>query len=103
MQTHRCREQTGGFQRRGELEGNVGTGEQEAPAMRCETGLRMYCPIWQIQPIFYNNCKWKVTFKNCIKETNIKKHFEEHKEIYDAILAKHMVDVATLILGKICS
>ena len=68
MQTHRCREQTGGFQRRGELEGNVGTGEQEAPAMQCETGLRMYCPIWQIQPIFYNNCKWKVTFKNCIKK-----------------------------------
>ena len=85
------------------MEGNIGMGEQEAPAMGCKTGLRMYCPKWQIQPIFCNNCKWKVTFKNYIKKRKTKKKFEEHKEIYDAILAKHMVDIATLILDKICS
>ena len=83
------------------MEGDIGMGEREAPAMGCKTGLRMYCPKWQIQPIFCNNCKWKVTFKNCIKKR--KKKFGEHKQIYDAILAKHMVDIATLILDKICS
>ena len=28
----------------------------------------MYCATWGTQPIFCNNCKWKVTFKHCIKE-----------------------------------
>ena len=25
----------------------------------------MYCIRWEIQPIFYNNYKWSITFKNC--------------------------------------
>lgn len=25
----------------------------------------MYCTAWEIQPVFYNNYKWTVTFKNC--------------------------------------
>ena len=28
---------------------------------------RMYCITWGIQSIFYNNGKWSVTFKNCVK------------------------------------
>ena len=28
----------------------------------------MYCTTWRIQPKIYNNCKWSVTFKNCIKK-----------------------------------
>ena len=29
----------------------------------CKIGLRMYSVTWGILPIFYNKCKWKVTFK----------------------------------------
>ena len=32
-----------------------------------KTGSRMYFTICGILPIFYNNCKCKVTFKYCIK------------------------------------
>ena len=56
------------FSEEGRVGGQYGTGEQEAPAVGCKTGLRMYCSKGQIQPIFCNNCKWKVTFKNCIKK-----------------------------------
>ena len=26
---------------------------------------RIYCTTWGIQPVFYNNYKWSITFKNC--------------------------------------
>ena len=29
----------------------------------CKIGSKMYCTTRRIQPIFCNNCKWKVTFK----------------------------------------
>ena len=29
-------------------------------------GSRIYCIAWGIQPIFFSNRKWKVTFKNYI-------------------------------------
>lgn len=29
-----------------------------------KTGSRMYCSTWGAEPIFSNNCMWKVTFKN---------------------------------------
>ena len=28
----------------------------------------MYFTTWEVQPIFYNKCKWSVTFKNCKKK-----------------------------------
>ena len=37
----------------------------------------MYCTTWRIQPKIYNNCKWSVTFKNCIK---IKKKTKKQKK-----------------------
>lgn len=43
----------------------------------CETGSRMYCMTWGIEPIFYSGCKWKVTFKNCIKIKQLKKKKKE--------------------------
>ena len=30
----------------------------------CETGSRMYCTTWGIQPLFYN-CTERITFQNC--------------------------------------
>ena len=29
---------------------------------------RMYCTTWGIWPIYCHNCKWRVTFQNCIKK-----------------------------------
>ena len=65
-QTHRYRKQTSGYQWGGGR-GNVGVGEQEVQTFGCKIGSRMYCTTQRIQPIFCSNCKWKVTFKNCIK------------------------------------
>ena len=41
--------------------------------MEYKTGLRVDYTTWAIEPIFCNNCKWKVTFQNCIKIIAIKK------------------------------
>ena len=57
--------------------GNMG-GEWEVQTVGCKTGSRMYCTTWGIRPILCNNCKWKVTFKNCIK---LKKNKIKIKEI----------------------
>ena len=38
--------------------------------MEYKTGLRVDYTTWAIEPIFCNNCKWKVTFQNCIKIKN---------------------------------
>ena len=37
--------------------------EREAPTTGCKTGSRMTSPTQEIQPVFCNNCKWKVIFK----------------------------------------
>ena len=54
-----------------ERRGNIGVGEQEVQTIGCKIGSRIYCTTWEIQPIFCNDCKWSVTFKNCIKNNNI--------------------------------
>ena len=46
--------------------GNTRVGEWEVQTIVCKVGSRMYYKIRGIEPIFYN-CKWKVTFKNCIR------------------------------------
>ena len=51
----------------------IWVGEWEVQTMGCKIGSRMYCTTWGIQPIFCNNCKWKVTFKKCIKIFLVKK------------------------------
>ena len=63
-QTHRYREQTSGYYWG---RGNIGVGEWEIQTMGCKIGSWLYCTTWGIEPIFCNNYKWKVTFKNCIK------------------------------------
>ena len=65
-QTHKYRKQTSGYQW-WEGKGNIGVGEWEVQTIGCKIGSRMYCTTRGIQPTFYNNCKWNVTFKNCIK------------------------------------
>ena len=45
---------------------NIRTGEWEVQTIGCKIGSRRYCTIWEIKYIFCNNCKWKVTFKNCV-------------------------------------
>ena len=44
----------------------LGVGEREAQTLGCKVCLRMDCTTWGIQPMFSNNCKWKLTFKNCV-------------------------------------
>lgn len=45
-------------------------------------GSRMYCTTWGLWSIFYNNCIWKVTFKNYIKFlTKIKNKMEFGVEV----------------------
>ena len=69
--THRYREQTSGYQWRGGS--NIGVGEWEVQTTGCKIGSRMYCTTRGMQPIFSNNCKWKLTFKNCIKFKKLNK------------------------------
>ena len=64
--THRYREQASGYQW-------GGSGRYKL----YKIGLRMCCTALGKQPIFCNNCNWKVTFKNCRKlkkflETSLK-------------------------------
>ena len=47
--------------------GKIWVGDWEAQTTGCKTGSRMYCTTRGTEPIFCNNCKWKVTFTNCIK------------------------------------
>ena len=47
--------------------GNIGAGEWEVETIGCKIGSRGYCATRGIEPIFFNNCKWKVSFKNCMK------------------------------------
>ena len=49
-------------------QGNIGFGEGEIQTTGCKIGSRMYCTTRGIQPIFCNNWKWKVAFKNSIKK-----------------------------------
>ena len=46
--------------------------EWEVQTIGCKIGSRMHCTTRGIESIFYNNCKWKVTFENCIKFLKIK-------------------------------
>ena len=39
----------------------------EAQITEYKIGLGLHCAAQWIQPVIYNNCKWKVTFKNSIK------------------------------------
>ena len=64
-QAHRYREQTSGYQCG---RGGAIWGEGEVQAAGCKMGSGMYCTTWEIEPIFGNNCKWKVIFKHCIKK-----------------------------------
>ena len=47
--------------------GNIGVGEREVQITGCKIGSGMCCATREIEPVFCNNCKWKATFKNCIK------------------------------------
>ena len=53
---------------------NIGVEEWEIQIIGCKIGSRMYCTTRGIEPIFCNNCKWSVTFKNCTKNLKIKKN-----------------------------
>ena len=48
--------------------GELALAEWEAQTAGCKMGSRMYCTAWEIQPIFGNNCKWKVTFQHHVTE-----------------------------------
>ena len=47
--------------------GNTGIGKWKIQNIECKIGSRMYCTTQAIYSIFFNNCKWKVSFKNHIK------------------------------------
>ena len=48
-------------------EGQYRAEREEAQIIGCKMSSRMYCTTWGIESIFCNNCKCKITFKNCIK------------------------------------
>ena len=50
----------------GEGRSNTGTRDQAIQTIEEAQGC-IYCTTEGIQPIFCNNCKWKVIFQNCIK------------------------------------
>ena len=47
----------------GEVRGNTGAGERDIQTTGYKIGSRMHCTTQEMEPIFCNNCKWKVTFK----------------------------------------
>ena len=51
----------------GRGEGQYSGGQWEVQTVVCKIGSRIYCTTWGTEPIFCNNRKWSVTFKNCIK------------------------------------
>ena len=46
---------------------NIRIVDREVQTIRCKIGPSIYCIIWGIEPIFCNDHKWKVTFKNYMK------------------------------------
>ena len=52
--------------------GNMGIGEWEVQTTGFKIDSRMYWATQKIQQRFCNTCKYKVTFKNCIKRKKIK-------------------------------
>ena len=65
--TNRYREQTCAYQwedRGGR--GNIWVGELEVQTIRYQISYKCFCTIQRIQPIFHNNYKWSITFKNWI-------------------------------------
>ena len=52
----------------------TGVGEWEE-TIRCKTGFKdvLYDMGNIVNALFCNNCKWKVTFKNCIRIKNLEK------------------------------
>ena len=66
---------------------NKEVGEWEVQTIGCKIGSGMYCTIGNIA-IFSNNCKWKVTFKNCIKNFKIflNKNCLQKKNSYQFII-----------------
>ena len=70
-----CRGETGGSQwGNGSSSGMTGVGEWEE-TIRCKTGFKdvLYDMGNIVNALFCNNCKWKVTFKNCIRIKNLEK------------------------------
>ena len=65
QQTHRYREHT-----RSSPGGRVIQGLGRVHTTGYKTDSRTYCTTWGLEPIFCNNCKWKVTLQNCIKINN---------------------------------
>ena len=51
----------------GEGRGSLGVGKWGVQTIGYKIGSRVYCTAWGTEPIFCNNCKWKVSFKNCTK------------------------------------
>ena len=44
---------------------SIGVGEWKVQTTGYNMGSRMDCITQEIMTIFYDNCKWKITLKNC--------------------------------------
>ena len=58
--------------------GNLGVRRGRQQDIWNKIGSKMYCKTWGIRPIFYNNYKWKVIFKNCMRI--LKKNSHQSKD-----------------------
>ena len=52
--------------------GSTDVGVWEVQTVGYKIDSRLYCTTWGIEPVFCNNCKWEVIFKNFIQVDNFK-------------------------------
>ena len=69
--------------------GNVGMGKGEVQTVGYKIGSRMYCIALGILPIFCNNCKWKINFKNYMKTKKRKRETKKKDKIDICIVVSH--------------
>ena len=62
-QTHKYREQVTGEREQGKR--NMGVGDYERQTITYKTNYKDILYNMGIQPIFYNDNKWSITFKDC--------------------------------------
>ena len=49
-----------------EREGEHGVGESEVQITRCKINCKDVCIAQGVWPVFCSNCRWSLTFKNCV-------------------------------------
>lgn len=51
----------------GSSRGDTGMMKQVVQILRYKTGSKMYCMACRIKPVFCNNWKWNIAYKNALK------------------------------------